>query len=217
MALIKTVHMITNCDYSQGIKIHSWHLLAVLWIIPTNTKWEWSRNGATMKCKIKHHIDSHPRHSFTVRALSTIFYTPSMPKITQRQNYVLLVSPYCMFLGPAGHSGKEASKLLYPQCLSLVPQSQLLLCWHTLPVIKDVMQVLALGKLHLFSKGISGRHITCLFPLAFPVGAKALPDPQWALWRVLWAGGVARVTGMMACWRKLGVRCRIPAWARQGL
>lgn len=79
------------------------------------------------------------------------------------------------------------------------------------------MQVLAFSKLHLFSKGISGRHVAGLIPLALPVGAEALPDPQRALCGVLWAGGVAGVAGMVASWGQLGVRRRISTGAGQRL
>lgn len=111
---------------------------------------------------------------------STKFYTPSMPKKPKGKilSYIFLPMIFKSFLWPTGRSGKGASKLFLPQFLFLVPQSQLLLCRHPLPVIKDVMQVLAFSKLHLFSKGISGRHVTGFIALAFPIGTKALPDPQ---------------------------------------
>lgn len=135
-------------------------------------------------------------------ALSTIFYTLSMPT-NPKAKFFFLKNVLLILVWPKATQGKEYPN--FPQCLSQVPQSEFLLCRYTFPVIKDVMQVLAFSKLHLFSKGISGRHVTGLIPLALSVGAKALPDPQGALCGVLWAGGVAGVTGMVASWRQLGV------------
>lgn len=173
-----------------------------------------------MKCKIKHHNDSHFPGTVSQSVLLAQYSIHLACQIKpQRRNVVLHFSSHelQMVPWPTGLAEIEVSKLFFPQCLTLVPQSKLLLGWHTLPIIKDVMQVLAFSELHLFSKGISSRHITGLITLAFAVRTKALPDPQWALWGVLWAGGVARVTGMVAGRRKLRVRCCIPTGARQRL
>lgn len=110
---------------------------------------------------------------------STILYTPSMPKnITKATLCPQCSLHYPHILSLAHRHERKLSKLFFPQRLSLVPKSQLLLCGHPFPVIKDVMQVLAFSELHLFSKGVSGRHITGLIALAFPVRTKTLPNPQ---------------------------------------
>lgn len=113
MALEKTVNVITKSVLNYTVYLCAMNITYNFLMRKKN------KNGATMKCKIKHHNDSHIAGTVSQSLLLAQYLYTSHAKKTQRQSFVLHFSPYELVL--LLHRPSRKRKLVFPQCLYSLP------------------------------------------------------------------------------------------------